>query len=553
MKYVWFLLCAGVLGAGGQSQAATRGNEVVVIYNRNMPESRSLAEYYAQRREVPKNRLLGLDLPSTESITRDEYQERLAKPLLKALRDRELFVYRAAGRRRSNDNATNELPVEAKVRYAALCYGVPLKIANEPKLSEDGVDKIRVELRRNDAAVDSELSLLPILSPKPPVFGAVPNRWYGATNAALLSPTNGLLLVARLDGPSPEIARGLIDKALQAEVDGLWGRAYFDAQGLTNGSYKLGDDWIRGGAQVASRLGFETVLDKEPATFSPGFPMSHIALYAGWYDGGVSGPFTRPQVEFVPGAFAYHLHSFSANTIRSATANWVGPLLAKGATATMGCVGEPYLEGTPDIMTFVVRFLYFGFSFGEAAYACQNSLSWQTTVVGDPLYRPFARQALEQHQELLRRASQLVEWSHLKVVNMNHGNGVPTEQLIEYLETTAEAQFSAVLLEKLADLYFLKARWDDAVVKYRQALSRSPSPQQQVRLLLSLGRTLEFLGKTEDAFGVYQEFVKTVPQYPDMLSIYRKLAPLAEQLGKAEDTEQFQREIRRLSPPPPAP
>ena len=46
--------------------------------------------------------------------------------------------------------------------------------------------------------------------------------------------------------------------------------------------------------------------------------MSQIAIYCGWYDENVSGPFTLPKVEFMPGAFAYHLHSFSAATLRSA-------------------------------------------------------------------------------------------------------------------------------------------------------------------------------------------------------------------------------------------
>ena len=50
--------------------------------------------------------------------------------------------------------------------------------------------------------------------------------------------------------------------------------------------------------------------------------MSQIAIYAGWYDGDVSGPFTLPKVEFMPGAFAYHLHSFSADTLRSETSHW---------------------------------------------------------------------------------------------------------------------------------------------------------------------------------------------------------------------------------------
>ena len=118
--------------------------------------------------------------------------------------------------------------------------------------------------------------------------------------------------------------------------------------------------------------------------------MSHIAIYAGWYASDVNGPFALPKVEFMPGAFAYHLHSFSADTLRSTTANWCGPLLAKGATCTMGCVYEPYLAATPNI-AFFLQALFNGYTFGEAAWAAQAALSWQTTVIGDPLYRPFGK------------------------------------------------------------------------------------------------------------------------------------------------------------------
>ena len=528
--------------------AAGPGEEVVVVYNRNLPDSHGVAEHYAKVRDVPAAQVWGLDLPSGETITRSEYEAQLAKPLLKKLRDSGLFIYSPEGNHRSQEHSTNEVPEKAKIRYAVLCYGVPLKIVNDPRLSEDGMDQLRPELKRNDAAVDSELSLLPVLRPKLPLYGVVFNHLCNATNSALFSPTNGLLMVARLDGPSPEIARGLVDKAVQAERDGLWGRAYFDSRGLTNGNYKLGDDWIRSSAQLTSRLGFETVLDREPATFPVSYPMSQIALYAGWYDGDVSGPFTRQTVEFMPGAFAYHLHSFSAYTIRSATSKWVGPLLAKGATATMGCVEEPYLEGTPDVFTFLVRWVYLGFSFGEAAYACQSSLSWQTTVVGDPLYRPFEKKPAQQHEELLRRKSKLIEWSQLKVVDMNLASGAPSEKLIQYLEALPDTLTSAVLLEKLGDLYFTKARFNEAALNYRKALEQSPSPQQQVRVMLALARTLDFSGKEEDAFGVYQQFIKLFPDYPDLLGIYHKLAPLAERFGKGAEKDQYQREISRLTP-----
>jgi uncharacterized protein (TIGR03790 family) len=54
---------------------------------------------------------------------------------------------------------------------------------------------------------------------------------------------------------------------MQAETNGLWGRAYFDLRGLTNGDYKKGDDWLRGAAEAARRYGFETVVDDRPETF----------------------------------------------------------------------------------------------------------------------------------------------------------------------------------------------------------------------------------------------------------------------------------------------
>jgi hypothetical protein len=95
----------------------------------------------------------------------------------------------------------------------------------------------------------------------------------------------------------------------------------------------------------------------------------------------------------------------------------------------MGCVDEPYLEGTPDVAVFISRFLN-GFSFGEAAYASQNALSWQTTVVGDPLYQPFARSPTELHQSLLERHSKLLEWSHLFRVNRKLATKLPAPRAL---------------------------------------------------------------------------------------------------------------------------
>jgi tetratricopeptide (TPR) repeat protein len=367
----------------------------------------------------------------------------------------------------------------------------------------------------------------------------------------MLHPTNGVLLVARLDGPTPAIARGLVDKALQAEADGLWGRAYFDLRNITEPGYKLGDDWIRGASEICRHLGFEVVVDENPGTFPAAFPMSQIAIYIGWYDVNVSGPFARPAVEFMPGAFAYHLHSFSAATLRSTTQNWVGPLLAKGATITMGCVTEPYLAATPDMAVFTARLIFQGLTFGEAAYAAQPVLSWQTTVVGDPLYRPFGKNLDQLHQELSKRGSKLVEWSWLRLADLNLASGKPMAEVVALLEQLEVTRHSAVLTEKLGDLYAAQGKPSSAVHEYRQALQLDPSPQQQVRLLLTLAEKLPALDHQQEAYEAYQKLLNDFPDYTDKLAICRKLLPLAQSLGKKADAEQYEAEINRLSPPPP--
>ncbi len=549
------IIFAGMLSlASGWCVPSARGqgSEVVVIYNTRMAESRDVAEHYAEMRHVPAEQVLGFDLTDAEVVSRAEFRDRLQTPLLKALADRKLFEFSTpappatAGEPRQITNGVSR----ARIRYAALCYGIPLRIAEDPELREPGAGRVQVELRRNGAAVDSELACLPFLAGNMPLTGPVMNALYGCTNAQLLAPANGVLLVTRLDGPTAAIARGLVDKALQAEAEGLWGRAYFDLRGITNGPYRLGDDQIRGASEICRQLGFETIVDERRGTFPSGFPLSQVAFYAGWYDANVSGPFARPTVEFMPGAFAYHLYSFSALTLRTTDREWVGPLLARGVTATMGCVDEPYLELTPDMAVFFDEFVNLGFSYGEAAYGCQRALSWQTTVVGDPLYRPFGRPFVERQLDLWQHQSKLREWACLRAANQRLVQGAPLPEVIADLEALPLSRQSAVLTEKLAELYSQAGRTNDAVNSLQQALKLGPSPQQRVRITLTLAARLAAAGRNQEAYDLYRQFLKQTPDYPDQLYIYRHLQGLAVKLGRHADAEDFEREITRLAPAP---
>jgi len=499
----------------GTKGAANPGDEVFVVYNRALPESREVADHYIALRHIPENQVLGLELPTADTITRVHFRDQLQRPVLEALENRKLFQYRS-----EIVPATAQKPgqvgyrlIQSKIRYLVFCYGVPIRILKDGGLKEKDEDKVKPELQRNEAAVDSEMALLPVSKNGYPLFGPVPNPTYGATNAAPIHPTNGILITARLDGPSAAIAKGLVDKAMEAETNGLWGRAYFDARGFTNTAYKTGDDWMRSAASTCKRLGFETYLDDKPELLPSWFPLSQVAIYAGWWTGQVNGPFARSTVEFMPGAIAYHLHSFAGAAIRSTNLNWVGPLLAKGATATMGSVDEPYLLGTPDLSVFFSRVLS-GYSFGEAAYASQAVLSWQTTVVGDPLYRPFGIAPGKLHESLKHRNSPLIEWSHLRAVNLNQATGTAAPELIEYLQELPETPHSAILLEKLGDLYSDRNDHTASAAAYEKALKQSPTPMQKLRLLLEWREALKKSGDDNRAQTVSGEISQKYPDYP---------------------------------------
>lgn len=539
----------GILFATGIHLAcfASGGNEVVVVFNKREHGAEDIARHYASQRGVPQNQVLGLRMPVTEQITRAQFIEQVQMPIAEFLEDQELWSVGpgSASVPHAEPGQGGRKVTSSNVRYLVLSRGVPLKIARDPSRSGQDNNGIRPEFRRDEAAVDSELACLPMLQSFDLIDGPLQNPVYGVTNAADIHPTNGVLMVSRLDAPTVEVARRLVDKALEVESNGFWGRAYFDLRKPSDPGMQQGEDWIRAASEVCRILGFETVVDERQSTFRRGYPMSQIAVYAGWYREHVDGPFLNRTVEFMPGALAYHLHSFSAASLRTTDRHWVGTLMEKGATLSLGTVYEPYLGGTPDIGLVVARLYYMGFSFGEAAYAGQPVISWMTTVVGDPLFKPMLRPPQELHEELVLRRDPLRVWSQLRIVNLNLAKGVPKYQLANYLETIPATKQSAVLSEKLADLYSELGKPSSALHTWLSALEQDPSPQQRIRLQFTLGEKLAEAGREEEALSIYQQFIDENPHHPDAVSVYRSMVSLAAKLGQTNQVSRFQEEIEK--------
>lgn len=525
-----------------------RGTNVVVIYNSAMPDSLAVAQHYASRRGVPTNHLIGLVLPDSESISRGEFETRLQKPLIDELSARGLWKFREEIRPAAENHPGRILQrvVESKIRNLVVCYGVPLRILDDASRREPEAASLPEGLRRNEAAVDADLTVLPLLMAGAMLTGPVVNPFYHTTNAAVIHPSAGLLVVGRLDGPSAALAGALVDRAIEAEQNGLLGRGYFDVRSIADPMYMAGDRWISNAWHAARGYGFDTYLDTRGATLPDGFPMSHVALYAGWYGANASGPFAEPQVEFMPGAIAYHLHSFSAASLRTTNSNWVGPFLSRGVTATMGMVAEPYLDGTPDIGTAFLRLMYFGFTWGEAAIASQRLLSWQLTVVGDPLYRPFSMNALDRMKDLAQRREGRVDWALVMLYNRRREVGGALDDIIKDLEAEPRLKFSVVLQEKLADFHRDAGHHDRAADLYRSAAKLHPSPHQKRRLAWNSGEENELAGHPRAAYDAYETLARDGLPWSDPTLLYERLRALAEKLHERSDLRRWEVQLELL-------
>jgi uncharacterized protein (TIGR03790 family) len=358
----------------------TDADATLVVFNEMDDESRDLAKFYAAQRGIASARVLGLKCATSEEISRDDYEHTIAEPLRRAFTSNFWWKLR-------DPNSVLGAVESNKIRFIALIRGIPLKIANSPGYPGDRIFGDPPIGNHNDAAVDSELATLGSFSRE--ISGALNNPYYRgfARFEDLRRPE--MMLVCRLDGPSAATVRRMIQDSIFVEREGLAGFAYLDARGIESGAYKEGDDWLLAAANSLRRQGLPVILDNGPELFPESYPMRQAAVYYGWYTSDVAGPFVRPGFRFARGAVAVHIHSFSGTTVRDPKRAWVAPLLQAGAAATMGNVYEPYLTLTPHLDVFHDR-LRAGFTFAEAAYMSQRVLSWMTTCVGDPLYRPFA-------------------------------------------------------------------------------------------------------------------------------------------------------------------
>lgn len=438
------VLC--LLGPAGLAAATPLADRVVIVAAGNVPGSMAIARHYAEVRHVPAANIIVLSPPAKETISWPEFITTVWNPLEDRLVKQgwidaiPMDLSDAVGRRQYAVSGH-------RIAALVVCRGIPLRIANDPSLYSDVPPLTdHPQFRTNEGAVDSELSLLAMNSY--PINASVPNPLYGndhPTDSALAQ----VVKVARLDGPTTEVALGLVDRAVEAEQAGLLGRAYVDAAG----PHENGNRWLEAAAAMARQLGFGVTVTRGPGTMPATARIDAPVLYLGWYSENLDGPFALPGFRFPPGAVADHIHSFSAQTLQSDSVGWCGPLLARGVTATVGNVFEPYLEflHRPDLL---LAALARGDTLVDAAYYALPVLSWQSIVIGDPLYRPFRRPVDDQVAGLAALPPATAGYAVLRQMNLLDGAARPAEALAlgrQAMKTVPNLALALEVARRLAD------------------------------------------------------------------------------------------------------
>lgn len=502
------LCCAALLGTAaprGRAASATPAARAahggaaatLVVFNENDRDSAELARFYAEKRGVPKEQVIGLKCAKTEEISREEYEKTIAEPLRRA------FTANSWWKLRDPESLLG--PVESnRIRFVALVRGIPLQIAEASKIDGDKTNGPGPVGNTNCAAVDSELAVLGLRARI--VSGVVNNPYFRSFTPIAEARRAELMLVCRLDAPTPEIVRRMITDSLAAEEVGLAGFAYIDARGTKDAGYVEGDNWLYALANAARRRGTPVVLDNGPAVFPENYPMTRAALYFGWYTDHMSGPFVRPEFRFTPGAVAVHIHSFSAATLRDPLRHWAGPLLAAGAAATLGNVYEPFLALTPQLDVFHDR-LRAGLTFAESAYMAQRVLSWMTTCVGDPLYRPFKGAA-----ELEERPT-TGEWAEYRKgaqlwFSTERANGDAA------LRAAGKKNRSGMILEGLGLLQLSANDRDAALATFPEARELYGKTEDAMRVAVHEIIQLRAAGREGDARALARKMIAAVPGSP---------------------------------------
>jgi uncharacterized protein (TIGR03790 family) len=357
------VLAALLALAFGPLALADTPDRVLVVVNENSTLSKSIAEYYVNRRGVPFKNVCRIRTAEREEIERVTFNDEIARPVGACLKSKGL--------------------VES-IYYIVTTAGVPLKITGSGGVMGD------------HASVDSELALTyGELKGTPPheLPGSVPNPFYGKRDASFGHPQFPIYLVTRLAAYDLADVKAMVDRCLVARNRGKF---VIDVAHTTS---KDGDEWLRDAAIFLP--GSRVILEDST---HPIYDQVDVIGFASWGSNDLNRKRRSTGFRWLPGAIVTEYVSTDGRTFQTPPASWTpnnnwqnrfgfflntpqslaADYLREGATGASGHVYEPYLAGTPR-PDYLLPAYYSGRNLAESYYLAIRGLSWQNIVIGDPI------------------------------------------------------------------------------------------------------------------------------------------------------------------------
>jgi uncharacterized protein (TIGR03790 family) len=390
-------VCAVVAGVLPHAYAADTAqalsDRVLVVRNADSPVSCAVADDYCLKRHVSHTITIhcadAAVSQDKETIAQDDYVRAVEQPIAAWLKD------------------------HPTIDFIVLTKGIPIRVR--------GGTSGWVEADGPNPSVDSCLAALgydQLPDAKAVVFSgkdvhgrAWLNRYWNAT-VPFTHARFGGYLVTRLDGYTAEDASALLTRALESERQRPQGSFLLDIQpefglgdkasqpaplpSLTITGESAWSEFNADMAHAAEILGSRHLaceLDQAPA-FVGG--RSGLLGYFSW--GSNDARFSNDayqSLRFGPGSLSDTAVSTSARTFlpTSGGQTLISDLIAHGVTGVKGYVNEPLLQAIASPSIVVERYTA-GFCLAEAFYAASHFVGWEDVVIGDPICRPYAAQAV---------------------------------------------------------------------------------------------------------------------------------------------------------------
>jgi len=121
--------------------------DILVVYNQNMPESKEVAEYYTAKRTVPADNLIGVSVPNSETMTRSRFETDLCAKI---------------------EGPVNALIDNGRQPVILLVYGIPIRLQEDAEYDTEGLhNKAETKIQELDSLVSGLTARLEeLITPK---------------------------------------------------------------------------------------------------------------------------------------------------------------------------------------------------------------------------------------------------------------------------------------------------------------------------------------------------------------------------------------------------